>query len=116
MSTKVKVKRQMTGKELAALLYHSGFKWNNVALHRKGDIGQRDSYCLLGQIARIAGYSNEIIDHASEEDSNIPEINDDCKTRAELRRRLCTEHGDEVFYLDSFLEGLEYARDSVEGG
>ena len=118
MSTKakVKVKRQMTGRELAALLYHSGFKWNNGSLHKKGGIGHRDSYCLLGQVARVAGYSNEVIDLAYEEDSDIPEINDECKTRAELRRKLCTEHGGEVFYLDSFLDGLEAAKDEVEGG
>lgn len=110
--SKVRIKRKMTGRELARLLYRSRLRWNNGSMHDHEGAGQRGSYCLLGQIARYAGYNDEVIDNA-EERGNIPEINDGCKTRAELRRKLCTDHGEEMFDLSSFLDNLEATKEML---
>lgn len=111
----IHIKKQMSGRELAALLYQSGLKWNNGAMHRQGRDGAKDSYCLLGQIARYAGFDNKVIDH-SEEYGEIPDINDACETRAELRSVLCTEHGEKVFDLEPFLDELQNTKENMEDG
>jgi hypothetical protein len=95
MIKRLKVKAKMTGKELAALLHRSRLKWNNGSVI-KNEPGGTYSYCMIGQIARHAGVSNETLKELGEgvAPSIIPEHNDKHASKEECVKDFCSIEGD----------------------
>jgi hypothetical protein len=89
MKKRITLKEHMTGKELAKLLHRSHLRWNNGAVIERLSSG-RHSYCMIEQIARLAGVSNQTLDRRiSNAPYIIPATNDKCSTKAECVQAFC---------------------------
>jgi hypothetical protein len=89
MKKRITLKEHMTGKELARLLHRSHLPWNNGAVIERLSSGHH-SYCMIGQIARLAGVSNQTLDRrVSNAPDIIPATNDKCSTKAECVQAFC---------------------------
>jgi hypothetical protein len=118
MTKKLKVKKRMTGPELARLLSKSRLPWNNGSVIRSLNDGTgRYSYCMIGQIARKAGVTNETLKELGEGEapSEIPELNDACGSKEECVQKFCNmerETGEYSLPIKSWIdEMLRYQRE-----
>jgi hypothetical protein len=102
--------KTLTGRQIARLLHMSRLKWANGRLVLRGHNDEMH-YCAMGQIAKIAGFSEGAINATGSMVKSIYETNDGARNKEQCIKAFC-DQGDQEHDVSQWMRTLKYMEES----
>jgi hypothetical protein len=97
----------ITGRQIARLLSMSRLRWVNGRLVVRGYSGEGYQYCAMGQIAKLAGFDERVINQGGSIVKSIYVTNDNTRSKEQCIKAFC-DQGDQEHDVSKWMETLKY--------